>query len=61
MTRYEGEADFSADVVATFAKFARGAVKDYRATFRSWPEMDHVQEWIADGVARLFPARVRRA
>jgi hypothetical protein len=56
VTRYEGEADFSADVVTTFAKFARGAVKDYRATFRSWPEMDHVQEWIADGVARLFPA-----
>lgn len=56
MTRYEGEDDFSADVVATFAKFARGAVKDYRATFRSWPEMDHVQEWIADRVAKLFPA-----
>lgn len=56
VTRYEGEADFSADVAATFATFARGAVKDYRATFRSWPEMDHVQEWIADRVARLFPA-----
>jgi hypothetical protein len=26
VTRYEGEADFSADVAATFAKFARGAV-----------------------------------
>jgi DNA mismatch repair protein MutS len=56
VTRYEAEADFSADVVATFAKFARGAVKDYRATFGNWPEMDHVQEWIADRVARLFPA-----
>lgn len=56
VTRYEGEADFSADVVATFAKFARGAVRDYRATFRNWSEMDHVEEWIADRVARLFPA-----
>jgi DNA mismatch repair protein MutS len=56
VTRYEGEDDFSADVVATFAKFARGATKYYRAAFRSWPEMDHVQEWIADRVARLFPA-----
>jgi hypothetical protein len=56
VTRYEGEADFSADVVATFAKFARGAVKDYRAAFSNWREMDHVQEWIADRVARLFPA-----
>ncbi len=56
VSRYEDEADFSADVVATFARFARGAVKDYRATFSNWPEMDHVEEWIADRVARLFPA-----
>jgi DNA mismatch repair protein MutS len=56
VTRYEGEDDFSADVVATFAKFASGTTKDYRASFRSWPEMDHVQEWIADRVAWLFPA-----
>ena len=55
VTRYEGESDFSADVVATFERFARAAVKDYRANFRNWPEMDHVQEQIADGVARLFP------
>lgn len=57
VTPYEGESDFSADVVATFAKFASGSVNDYRATFRTWPEMDHVEEWIADRVARLFPAQ----
>jgi len=56
VTRYEGEADFSADVLATFAKFADGSVEDYRGKFRNWPEMDHVEEWIADRVARLFPA-----
>jgi hypothetical protein len=56
VTRYEGESDFSADVVATFARFARGSAGDYRGTFRIWPEMDHVEEWIADRVARLFPA-----
>jgi DNA mismatch repair protein MutS len=55
VSRYEDEADFSADVVATFAKFARGAVKDYRGKFRNWPEMDHVEERITDQVARLFP------
>jgi DNA mismatch repair protein MutS len=55
VSRYEDEADFSADVVATFARFARGAVKDYRASFGSLPQMDHVEEWIADRVARLFP------
>jgi len=56
VTRYEQEADFSADVVATFAKFAAGSVEDYRGALRNWPEMDHVEEWIADRVARLFPA-----
>jgi len=55
VTRYEREADFSAEVVATFAKFAQGAVKDYRGAFRNWPEMNHVEEWITDRVARLFP------
>ena len=55
VSRYEDEADFSADVVATFAKFARGAVKDYRGKFRNWPEMNHVEERITDQVARLFP------
>jgi hypothetical protein len=56
VTRYEGEADFSADVASTFAKFAAGSVNDYRDALRNWPEMDHVEEWIADRVARLFPA-----
>jgi hypothetical protein len=56
VTRYEGEADFSADVAATFAKFAVGSVTDYRGTLRNWPEMDHVEEWIADRVARLYPS-----
>jgi len=55
VTRYEGEADYSAEVTATFARFARGAVRDYRAGFRGWPEMNHVEERIADQVARLFP------
>jgi DNA mismatch repair protein MutS len=56
VSRYEDEADFSADVAATFAKFAGESVEDYRGTLRNWPEMDHVEEWIADRVARLFPA-----
>lgn len=55
VSRYEGEADFSADVVATFERFARGAAKDYRGTLRGSAEMDHVEEWIADRVAKLFP------
>jgi len=55
VTRYEDEADYSAEVQRTFAKFAENAVKDYRAGFRDWPEMNHVEEHILELVARLFP------
>ena len=55
VTRYEGEADYGADVQQTFAKFAEDEAKDYRIGFRSWPEMNHVEEHILELVARLFP------
>ena len=55
VTRYEGEADYSAEVEQTFATFAEHAVKDYRIGFRSFPEMNHVEERILELVARLFP------
>jgi DNA mismatch repair protein MutS len=55
VTRYDREADYSADVAQTFAKFAHGAVKNYRVGFRSPPDMDHVEERILGLVARLYP------
>jgi DNA mismatch repair protein MutS len=55
VTRYEGEADYSAEVVQTFAKFARGAAKSYKVGFRNSPDMDHVEERILGLVARLYP------
>jgi DNA mismatch repair protein MutS len=55
VTRYEDEADYGAEVEQTFAKFAGNAAKDYRTGFRSWPEMNHVEEHILELVARLFP------
>ena len=55
VTRYEGEADYSAEVQRTFAKFAANAVKDYRVGFRNWPDMNHVEARILDLVARLYP------
>ena len=55
VTRYEGEADYGAEVQQTFAKFAENPVKDYRAGFRDWPDMTHVEERILRLVARLFP------
>lgn len=52
---YEGETDYSAQVEATFAKFQQGAVKDYRAKFPDFPEMNHVEAHILTLVARLYP------
>jgi DNA mismatch repair protein MutS len=53
--RYEGEADYSAEVEDTFAKFKQGAVKNYRVKLPDWPAMDHVEASILDLVARLYP------
>jgi DNA mismatch repair protein MutS len=55
VTRYEGEADYGEQIQRTFAKFAQRAAKDYRTGFRSWPEMNHIEERIVDLVARLYP------
>ncbi|HEY1699942.1 MAG TPA: hypothetical protein VGG75_09565 [Trebonia sp.] len=55
VSRYEGEADHSAQVAATFAKFSGRAAKDYHGNFRNWPDMDQVEGQILDEVVRLFP------
>ena len=52
--RYDDEADYSAEVAATFERFKQGAVKDYRVRYRGWPGMDHVGAQILSLVARLF-------
>ena len=55
VTRYEGEADYGAQVQQTFAKFAKNPAKNYRAVFHDFPDMHHVEERILGFVARLFP------
>jgi hypothetical protein len=55
VSRYENEDDYSAAVLKTFERFKQGAVKDYRALYRTWPGMNHVQAQITELVARLFP------
>jgi DNA mismatch repair protein MutS len=55
VSRYEGQADYSAEVLATFERFKQGAVKDYRINYRSWPGMNRVAAEIVQLVARLFP------
>jgi DNA mismatch repair protein MutS len=54
VSRYEGEADYSAEVLETFERFKQGAVKDYRLNYRGWPGMSHTAAQILQLVARLF-------
>jgi hypothetical protein len=55
VSRYAGEADYSAAVLDTFERFKQGAVKDYTIRYRVAPGMNHVTAQIAGLVARLFP------
>jgi DNA mismatch repair protein MutS len=55
VSRYGGEADYSAAVLATFERFKQGATKDYLLRYRTSPGMNHVAAQITGLVARLFP------
>jgi DNA mismatch repair protein MutS len=59
VSRYTGEADYSADVLAAFERFKQGAVKDYRVHFSDWPDMNHVESAILDLVAKLHTEEFR--
>lgn len=54
VSRYEAEADYSAEVLRTFERFEQGAVKDYRVRYRMSPGMNHVGAQILELLARLF-------
>lgn len=53
---HAGEADYGAAVERTFERFRRRATKDYLATFRDWPDMNHVEAQILEKVALLNPS-----
>ncbi len=53
--KYEEEADYSAEVEETFAKFKQGAVKDYRVKFSASNDMNHIEAKILEFVAKLYP------
>jgi DNA mismatch repair protein MutS len=55
VSRYAGEADYSAEVLATFDRFKQGAAKDYRIPYRTEPGTNHITAQITELVARLFP------
>ncbi len=55
VSRYDGEPDYSAEIARTFERFRQGgAAKEYLATYRGWPGMNHIGAQILDFVARLF-------
>jgi DNA mismatch repair protein MutS len=52
---YEGEPDYSHEIVQTFAKFSQGAVKDFLTEYRDLRDTNHVQAQVLERVARLYP------
>jgi DNA mismatch repair ATPase MutS len=53
---FHDEADYSAEVETTFAKFKQGVANDYLAKFNDAPEdMNHIEAKILEFVARLNP------
>ena len=55
VSSYKAETDYAAEVLETFDKFKRGAVKDYTAKFKDFADMNHIEEGILYRVALLFP------
>lgn len=55
VSRYDGEPDMGEEIERAFARFAQGAVKDYRVGFRSYPQMNHIEAQILGLVAELHP------
>lgn len=55
VTKYEGEEDYSVEVLATFDRFKQGGVQDYRVGFRNPDEINHIENQVLECAARLFP------
>jgi len=55
VTKYEGEPDYSVEVLKTFQKFKQKGAKDYHAIFYDHIGMNHVEEQILGLVAQLYP------
>jgi DNA mismatch repair ATPase MutS len=58
--KYEEQADYSAEIDQTFAKFRQAEVKDYRHKFPEYTGIGHVEAQILDRIARLNPETFAR-
>jgi DNA mismatch repair ATPase MutS len=53
--KYEGEADYSVEVLKTFEKFAQGAANNYLSDLQKGSGMNHIEAKILEFVALLYP------
>ena len=52
---FNDQSDYSVGVVDTFERFATEVRDDYHVPFKSYPDMNHVEEQILECVAELYP------
>jgi DNA mismatch repair protein MutS len=52
---YQDEADYSAEIEATFAKFRQGKINDHSIKFTEFSGMNHIEAQIIEFVANLHP------
>lgn len=55
VSRFEGQTDYRAEVLDTFARFRQGAVKSHLVSLPDEREMNHIEAQILERVARLHP------
>lgn len=55
VTRYEGEDDYSPEVLATFDRFRQGAASSYLEEYPDTLGLDHIEAGVLDRVAKLHP------
>jgi DNA mismatch repair protein MutS len=53
--KYEGEQDYSVEIIASFEKFRQGSAKDYLVGFHEPTNVNHVEAKVLEFVALLYP------
>ncbi|MGA7466140.1 MAG: DNA mismatch repair protein MutS, partial [Mycobacterium sp.] len=53
--KFNDQSDYSIGVVDTFERFATEVRNDYHVPFKTFPDMNHVEEQILECIAKLYP------